>query len=230
MNTEPAPSPRNRRVRFSHSDQPLLRGAASAAPDNIMADCQLSRPLAQNYNLKRPVLKIPNGSRVEAVAFSGRNSFCHRQAAFRSRMLAATSKTLLYTLAAIADIAIAIFAYRSGLIVIPVILVSAGFCFAGAAISSAARAAGNSRGRPRGEMSNAVSSIRRATNSMRNAPQLLLTRSCRLFFLRPSNSSFPIHIPPENRRTQAGALCTRFSSANTSFAGRFLLATASGNH
>lgn len=47
------------------------------------------------------------------------------------------SKTLLYTLAAIADIAIAIFAYRSGRVVIPVILVIAGFCFAAAAIGSA---------------------------------------------------------------------------------------------
>ena len=52
-------------------------------------------------------------------------------------MLAAMSKTLLYTLAAIADIAIAIFAYRSGRIVIPIILVFAGVCFAAAAIGSA---------------------------------------------------------------------------------------------
>ena len=47
------------------------------------------------------------------------------------------SKTLLYTLAAIADLAIAIFAYRSGRIVIPVILVFAALCFAAAAIGSA---------------------------------------------------------------------------------------------
>ena len=47
------------------------------------------------------------------------------------------SKTLLYSLAAIADIVIAILAYRSGRIVIPVILVIAGFCFAAAAIGSA---------------------------------------------------------------------------------------------
>jgi len=52
-------------------------------------------------------------------------------------MFASMSKTLLYTLAAIADIAIAIFAYRSGRIVIPIILVFAGFCFAAAAIGSA---------------------------------------------------------------------------------------------
>jgi hypothetical protein len=52
-------------------------------------------------------------------------------------MLAAMSKTLLYTLAAIADLAIAIFAYRSGRIVIPVILVFAALCFAAAAIGSA---------------------------------------------------------------------------------------------
>jgi len=52
-------------------------------------------------------------------------------------MLASMSKTLLYSLAAIADIAVAIFAYRSGRIVIPVILVIAGLCFTAAAIGSA---------------------------------------------------------------------------------------------
>ena len=52
-------------------------------------------------------------------------------------MFAVMSKTLLYTLAAIADITIAIFAWRSGRIVIPFILVIAGFCFAAAAIGSA---------------------------------------------------------------------------------------------
>lgn len=52
-------------------------------------------------------------------------------------MLAAMSKTLLYTLAMIADLAFAILAYRSGRIVIPIILVFAGVCFAVAAIGSA---------------------------------------------------------------------------------------------
>ena len=56
-------------------------------------------------------------------------------------MLAAMSKTLLYSLAAMVDIIIAILAYRSGRIVIPVILVIAGICFAMAAIGSA-RASG----------------------------------------------------------------------------------------
>jgi len=69
--------------------------------------------------------------------FHGGKNFCHRQAAFRSRMLDSMSKTLLYSLAAIADLVIAIFAWRSGRIVIPVILVIAGFCFAIAAIGSA---------------------------------------------------------------------------------------------
>jgi hypothetical protein len=52
-------------------------------------------------------------------------------------MLAVMSKTLLYTVATIADVAIAIFAYRNGRIVIPVILVFAALCFAAAAIGSA---------------------------------------------------------------------------------------------
>lgn len=52
-------------------------------------------------------------------------------------MLVSVSKTLLYSVAAIVDIIIAILAYRSGRIVIPVILVFAGICFAMAAIGSA---------------------------------------------------------------------------------------------
>jgi hypothetical protein len=51
--------------------------------------------------------------------------------------MAAMSKTLLYTLAMIADFAFAILAYRSGRAVVSVILVFAGFCFAVAAIGSA---------------------------------------------------------------------------------------------
>jgi hypothetical protein len=47
------------------------------------------------------------------------------------------SKTVLYTLAMIADFAIAVLAYRSGRVVIPIILVFAGLCFAVAAIGSA---------------------------------------------------------------------------------------------
>jgi hypothetical protein len=47
------------------------------------------------------------------------------------------SKTLLYSVAAIADIIFAILAYRSGRIVIPVILVIACLCFIAAAIGSA---------------------------------------------------------------------------------------------
>ena len=47
------------------------------------------------------------------------------------------SKTLLYTLAMIADFAFAVLAYRSGRVVVPVILVFAGLCFAVAAIGSA---------------------------------------------------------------------------------------------
>ena len=47
------------------------------------------------------------------------------------------SKTLLYTLAAIVDIFFAILAYRSGRIVIPVILFFACICFVMAAIGSA---------------------------------------------------------------------------------------------
>ncbi len=52
-------------------------------------------------------------------------------------MLAAMSKTVLYTLAMIADFAIAVLAYRSGRAVVPIILVFAGLCFAVAAIGSA---------------------------------------------------------------------------------------------
>ncbi len=51
------------------------------------------------------------------------------------------SKTLLYTLAAIGDIIFAILAYRTGRIVIPIILVFACLCFVVAAIG-AARAKG----------------------------------------------------------------------------------------
>ena len=47
------------------------------------------------------------------------------------------SKTLLYTLAAIADIIFAILAYRSGRVVIPIVLVFACICFVAAAIGSA---------------------------------------------------------------------------------------------
>jgi hypothetical protein len=47
------------------------------------------------------------------------------------------SKTILYTLAAIADIVLAFIAWRSGRIVIPVILVFACICFVAAAIGSA---------------------------------------------------------------------------------------------
>jgi hypothetical protein len=52
-------------------------------------------------------------------------------------MLAAMSKTVLYTLAMIADFAIAVLAYRSGRVVVPIILVFAGLCFAVAAIGGA---------------------------------------------------------------------------------------------
>jgi hypothetical protein len=52
-------------------------------------------------------------------------------------MLISMSKTTLYTLAAIADIVVAILAYRRGRIVIPVILIIAGICFAMAAIGNA---------------------------------------------------------------------------------------------
>lgn len=51
-------------------------------------------------------------------------------------MLTAMSKTLLYTLAMIADLAFAILAYRNGRIVIPIVLVFAAVCFAVAAIGS----------------------------------------------------------------------------------------------
>jgi hypothetical protein len=47
------------------------------------------------------------------------------------------SKTLLYTLAAVADIVFAVIAYRSGRIVIPIILVFACICFVMAGIGSA---------------------------------------------------------------------------------------------
>jgi hypothetical protein len=46
-------------------------------------------------------------------------------------------KTLLYSLAAIVDIIFAVIAYRSGRIVIPVILVFACICFVIAAIGTA---------------------------------------------------------------------------------------------
>jgi hypothetical protein len=51
--------------------------------------------------------------------------------------MAAMSKTVLYTLAMIADFAIAVLTYRSGRVVVPIILIFAGFCFAVAAIGSA---------------------------------------------------------------------------------------------
>ena len=51
--------------------------------------------------------------------------------------MAAMSKTVLYTLAMIADFVFAILAYRSGRVVVPIILVFAGLCFAVAAIGSA---------------------------------------------------------------------------------------------
>jgi hypothetical protein len=54
------------------------------------------------------------------------------------------SKTLLYTLGVIVDFAVAILAYRSGRVVIPIILVFAGLCFAIAAIGNAL-----GRGRPK---------------------------------------------------------------------------------
>ena len=69
--------------------------------------------------------------------FRGEKNFCHRQAPGRAGILGSMSKTLLYSLAAIADLVIAIFAWRSGRIVIPIILVIAGFCFAIAATGSA---------------------------------------------------------------------------------------------
>ena len=53
------------------------------------------------------------------------------------------SKTLLYSLAAMVDIIIAILAYRSGRIVIPVILVIAGICFAMAAVGAARASRGS---------------------------------------------------------------------------------------
>jgi hypothetical protein len=47
------------------------------------------------------------------------------------------SKTVIYTLAMIADFVIALLAYRSGRTIVPIILVFAGLCFAIAAIGSA---------------------------------------------------------------------------------------------
>lgn len=47
------------------------------------------------------------------------------------------SKTLLYTLAMIADLAFAFFAYRNGRVVVPIVLIFAALCFAVAAIGSA---------------------------------------------------------------------------------------------
>lgn len=52
-------------------------------------------------------------------------------------MLGAMSKTLLYTLAVIADLVFAFLAWRSGRVVVPLILVFAALCFAAAAIGSA---------------------------------------------------------------------------------------------
>jgi hypothetical protein len=51
--------------------------------------------------------------------------------------MAGMSKTLLYTLGTIVDFVFAIIAYRSGRVVVPIILVFAGLCFAVAAIGSA---------------------------------------------------------------------------------------------
>lgn len=47
------------------------------------------------------------------------------------------SKTLLYTLATIGDLVFAYFAWQSGRVLIPVILLFAALCFAAAAIGSA---------------------------------------------------------------------------------------------
>jgi hypothetical protein len=58
--------------------------------------------------------------------------------------MAGMSKTLLYTLGTIVDFVFAIIAYRSGRVVVPIILVFAGLCFAVAAIGSAL-----GRGRPK---------------------------------------------------------------------------------
>lgn len=55
----------------------------------------------------------------------------------RSGTLAAMSKTLIYTLAMIGDLIFAFLAWRTGRVVIPIILVFAAFCFAAAAIGSA---------------------------------------------------------------------------------------------
>jgi hypothetical protein len=51
--------------------------------------------------------------------------------------LAAMSKALLYTLAAIADLAFAFLAWRSGRVAIPIVLLFAALCFAVAAVGSA---------------------------------------------------------------------------------------------
>ena len=52
-------------------------------------------------------------------------------------MLAAMSKTLLYSLAVVGDLVLAFVFYRSGRILVPSILVFAALCFAIAAIGSA---------------------------------------------------------------------------------------------
>ena len=74
---------------------------------------------------------------VEAVACNSQKNFCYRHDRSASKILSSMSRTLLYSLATIADFTIAIFAYRSGRIVIPVVLILAGICFAIAAIGSA---------------------------------------------------------------------------------------------
>ena len=55
-------------------------------------------------------------------------------------MMVVMSKTVFYSLAMIVDFVFAIIAYRSGRVVVPIILVFAGLCFAVAAIG---------RGRPK---------------------------------------------------------------------------------
>ena len=52
-------------------------------------------------------------------------------------MLAGMSKTLLYSLAVLGDLVLAFVFYRSGQVLIPMILVFAAVCFAIAAIGSA---------------------------------------------------------------------------------------------
>jgi hypothetical protein len=59
-------------------------------------------------------------------------------------MMVVMSKTVFYSLAMIVDFVFAIIAYRSGRVVVPIILVFAGLCFAVAAIGSAL-----GRGRPK---------------------------------------------------------------------------------